>query len=137
MNSISPRSYTALAMLCGCALLYASTMARSSVTPIDIAVIVFLCAALLWNLFQLGRRLARPGQLRDVWHLVRTVGFWVIGLLDTWGRLDRPASWQQIIAWAILVIAAIDTFLIARKEARVVQGLPQSSTAEADLPRNG
>jgi len=117
MKPKKPRSYVVLAVLASGALYFAISLSSSGRTWIDWTVLSLLSLAILWNLVQAGRRLYRAGRGKDLWHLQRTLLFWVIGLLNT--ALIRPedvGSWKNIVGWAMLVLAAADTILLVRKE---------------------
>lgn len=112
-----PRSYLVLAAL-GCGVLFfAYDLSRGDRGPVDWVVLGLVSGAILWNLIQLGRRLHRGGGGKDLWHLQRTLLFWVIGWLNT--ALVRPAdvgSWKNVLGWVFLGLAAMDSFLLYRKE---------------------
>ena len=111
------RSYTINGALAAAVLCWALYLSRSGRTAIDWTVISLVSLAILWNLFNLGRRLHRRGGAKSVWHLQRTLLFWVIGLLNT--VLVRPAevgSWENLAGWVFLVLAAADTIALWRKE---------------------
>jgi hypothetical protein len=96
---------------------YVLDLSQSGRTAIDWAVIGLVSAAILWNLVQLGRRLHRAGGGKAVWHLQRTVLFWIIGLLNT--ALLRPAdvgSWKNWAGWAFLLLATLDSIALFLKE---------------------
>lgn len=112
-----PRSYVALSLLSSCALGYACTLSRPERTVLDWLVLALLLLAVLWNLVNLGRRLNRAGGGRALWHLQRTLLFWVIGVLNT--GLIRPAeigSWKHVVGWGFVALAALDTFQLHRVE---------------------
>jgi hypothetical protein len=112
-----PRSYVVLAVLASAALYFAIRQSSSGRTWIDWIVLGLFSLAVIWNLVQAGRRLYRSGGGKDLWHLQRTLLFWVIGLLNT--ALIRPedvGSWKNIVGWAMLVLAVADTVLLSRKE---------------------
>ena len=118
----SPNYLANTLLACG-ALYYAVDLSRSGRTAIDWAVIGAVVAAVLWNLVRLGQRLWRPGGPQYLWHLLRTLLFWglgVRGLIDGfrapgWSSDDR-LSWQGLFATALLVVAAIDTVALHLKE---------------------
>ena len=118
-----PRSYVALAALAGGALFYALRLSRFDRGPVDWAVIGLILAAILWNLIQLGRRLHRAGGGKAVWHLQRTVLFWIIGLLNTaFLRVEDLGSRKNWVGWAVLLIAAADTVALFLKERASMRG---------------
>jgi len=116
-----PRSYLALAVLASATLYFAYSLSSSGRTAIDYTVMGLIALAILWNLVRLGQRLYRAGGGKDLWHLQRTLLFWVIGLFNT--LLARPedvGSWKYYLGWLFLVIAVADTVAIARKERAAV-----------------
>lgn len=123
--STPPRSYALNGTLAGAALCYAVSLSRSNRGAIDWMVIGLLCLAILWNLFRLGQRLHRGGGGTALRHLQITVLLWILGVLNT--ALIRPAdigSWGNLLGWALLVAAAVATFLlVARERASMVQNV--------------
>lgn len=112
-----PRSYLVNGVLASGVLYFVLSLSRSGRTAIDWVVIGGVVLAILWNVVNLGRRLYRSGGGKDLWHLQRTVLFWILGLFNT--ALIRPSdvgSWKNIVGWALVVLAAIDTVLLYRKE---------------------
>jgi hypothetical protein len=112
-----PRSYVVnCALACG-VLYWAQSLSSSGRSTIDWIVMSVIALAILWNLFKLGQRLFRAGGGKAVWHLQRTLLLWIIGLLNT--MLIRPAeigSWKNLVGWALLVAAVVDTIMIYQKE---------------------
>jgi len=116
-----PRSHLVLAALASGVLYYAYTLSRGDRGVVDYVVLSLVVLAILWNLFKLGQRLYRHGGGRDLWHMQRTVLFWVIGLLNT--LLARPqdvGSWKYVVGWVFLVLAAADSVFVYRKEQAAV-----------------
>lgn len=114
-------------LACG-VLYYVLDLSRPGRGLVDWTVIGLVVAAILWNLFQLGRRLHRFGGGRALWHLQRTLLLWIIGLLNT--ALIRPekiGTWQNGLGWALLAVAALDTALLFQKERRSL-GEPAGQT---------
>jgi hypothetical protein len=118
-----PRSHLALAVLASASLYWVwqlSGTPRASGPPrgpIDWVVVGLLCLAVAWHLLQLGRRLHRLGGGKAVWHLQRTLLFWIIGLMNTaWIRPEDVGSWKFWVGAALLVIAVIDTIALLRQE---------------------
>ena len=112
-----PRSYVVLAALASGALFYALRLSRFDRGAVDWAVIGLIIAAILWNLVQLGRRLYRTGGGRDVWHLQRTLLFWIVGLLNTaFLRAEDFGTWKNWVGWGVLLIAAADSVALFLKE---------------------
>lgn len=114
--------YSTYCALAGAVLYFAWDLSRGDRGPIDWAVLGLAGSALLYNLFMLGRRLYAAGGGKALWHLQRTLLFWIIGLFNT--LLLRPedaGSWKQIIGWLCLALAAADSIGLHLKE-REVQG---------------
>jgi hypothetical protein len=112
----SVRSYGINGVLASCVLFFVAWN-RDAWSPASWILIGLLALAVLWNLFQLGRRLHSRGGGKDLWHLQRTLLFWVIGILNT--ALIRPAevgSWKNLLGWAVLLLASVDTLVLIRKE---------------------
>ncbi len=112
-----PRSYLVNGVLACAVLYFAQSLSRSGRGPIDWVVLGLIGLAILWNLFRLGQRLYGKGGGKDLWHLLRTILFWIIGLGNTvWVRLEDVGSWRNFAGWAFLVLAGLDTILLYRKE---------------------
>ena len=112
-----PRSYVALAVLASCVLYFAFSLSSSGRHLIDWIVLSLISLAILWNLTQVGRRLYRTGGSKDLWHLMRTLLLWILGLGDTvFIRPEDAGSWKYIAGWVFLVLAVVDTVLLAMKE---------------------
>lgn len=114
-------SYLVRAVLAGAALYFAQGLSAGDRGPVDWIVIGLLFLALCWNLVKLGRRLHAQGGARDLWHLQRTLLFWIVGLMNTVLRatpapLEGAGSWKQWVGWLLLIAAAFDTLSIGRKE---------------------
>ena len=124
-----PRSHLVLAVLASCTLYFAISLSSSGRHLIDWIVLSLVSLAILWNLVQAGRRLYRAGGGKSLWHLVRTLLFWVIGLLNTaMARPEDLGSWKTIGGWAFLVLAAADTILLIRKERVAMTPAPAERT---------
>ncbi len=119
------RSYGVNGVLASCVLAFVAWN-RDAWSPASWIIIGLLALAVLWNLLQLGRRLHLHGGGRDLWHLQRTLLFWVIGILNT--ALIRSAdvgSWKNLLGWAMLLLASVDTLMLIRKELAVTPGQEQ------------
>jgi len=114
---MKPHSSLVNGGLASAVLYWVSDLSRSGRTAVDWIVLGTVAAAVLYNLVQLGRRLYRVGGGGAVWHLVRTLTFWVLGLLNT--ALARPGdvgSWKYVLGWAFVAIAIADSIALYRKE---------------------
>jgi len=120
---MKPRSYLVLALL-ACAILYwALYLSASDRGIVDWIVIAAVIAAIVWNLIRLGRRLHAVGGARAVWHEMRTVVFWILGLTSTvWARPGARGSWTWWVGMALLVLALADSIVLYRKERRSASG---------------
>ena len=111
------RSYVLNAGIAGVALYYACRLSQGDRGLIDWIVIAAVSGALLFNLVRLGFRLFRAGGFKAVWHLQRTLLFWIIGLFNT--LLARPADiggWKNVLGWLLIALALADSVAIYRKE---------------------
>jgi len=112
-----PRSYVVLAILASVAAFYAWRLSASGRGTVDYVVLALIAAAVLWNLVQLGRRLYRFGGRKALWHLQRTLLFWIIGLFNTvLAAPGEPRSWKFWLGCALLAAAALDTVALWHKE---------------------
>jgi hypothetical protein len=110
-------SYVATSLLSSCVLYFAWRLSSSGRGPVDWVVIGLAVLAVLWNLGNLGGRLHRSGGGRSVWHLQRTLLFWIIGIFNT--VLVRPedvGTWRHVVGWVLIVAAALDTYQLHRRE---------------------
>lgn len=124
-------SYVVNGALASAVLYLVLRLSSSGRTAIDWVVIGLVMLAISWNLVRLGQRLYRVGGGRDLWHLQRTILFWVIGLLNTaWIRGDGAGSWKNVVGWFFVVLAMLDTVMLYRKE----QATPshQSAGSQSD-----
>ncbi|MCA9726291.1 MAG: hypothetical protein KC729_01315, partial [Candidatus Eisenbacteria bacterium] len=88
---------------------------------VDYVVLSLLVLAILWNVIQLTRRVHAVGGGRSVWHVQRTVLFWIVGLMNS--VLIRPelaGSWRNYVGWGMLALAVFDTVLLFRSERRAI-----------------
>jgi hypothetical protein len=112
-----PRSYLANAAMASAVLYFAQDLSRGDRGAVDWTVLGLVTLAILWNLVRLGQRLHRGGGDKSLWHLLRTLLFWIVGLFNT--ALIRPeevGSWKNIVGWVLLAVAVVDTIALARKE---------------------
>lgn len=112
-----PKSYVVLAALACGVMYYVLRLSTAGRGFVDWVVIGLVATAVLWSLVQLGRRLHRAAGGRAVWHLQRTVLFWILGLLNT--ALLRPedvGTWKNWVGWVLLLIAAADSVALFKKE---------------------
>ncbi len=127
---MKPRSYTALSVLSGATLYFVLDLSDPDRGFIDHVVIALVCLAVLWNLTQLGRRLHEAHGTRGLWHMQRTVLFWIVGVLNTVLIRDEfQGTWKHWLGWALVAIAVCDTIAILKKENQQVSGV-----AEDDSP---
>jgi hypothetical protein len=112
------RSYAVVnACMASVVLYYVLDLSSSGRTWIDYAVITLVVGAILWNVVQLSIKLRGQCGTAAVWHVQRTVLFWLIGLFNT--ALIRPedvGSWKHWLGWALIVLAAVDTIALFRRE---------------------
>lgn len=125
-----PGSYLVNGALASGAMCFAYSLSSSGRTAIDWTVLGLFALAILWNLFKLGQRLYRTGRANDLWHLLRTLLFWVVGLLDTaFSPPEDVGSWKYYLGWAFLVLAAADSVALFRKERASVRGSTEEEPA--------
>jgi len=78
-------------------------------------------AAVAWNVARLGERLYFADGAQSLWTLARTVLFWLIGLGNTlWARPEDVGGWRSWLGAGMLVIAALDSVALLRRERRIV-----------------
>lgn len=118
-------SYVVNGALASAVLYFAAPLSRGDRGAVDWVVLGLIGLAVLWNLVRLGQRLYGHGGGRDLWHLLRTLLFWGIGLLNT---LFIPAaevgSWKNVLGWVVLALAVMDTVLLYRKERAATSPAP-------------
>jgi hypothetical protein len=113
-------SYVVNAILASAVLYWVLDLNSSGRTLIDWLIVSAVSLAVAWNVVQLSRRLHVLGGAA-VWHVQRTVLFWIIGLLNTIFRApEATANWKFVTGLILLGLAAIDTVLLWRKERRVL-----------------
>lgn len=128
------RSYLVNGLLASAVFYFAYDLSRSGRTAVDFVVMGLIGLAILWNVFRLGQRLYRSGGGKDLWHLQRTLLFWIIGLFNTLMiRSEEVASWRNLVGWAFLVVAAVDSIVLYRKEQSSIQPrtVTRSETGES------
>ncbi len=117
-------SYLVNGALAGCVLYFVLDLSRSGRGVIDWIVIAAVCLAILWNILRLGQRLYQYGGGRALWHLQRTLLFWVIGIFNTFLLSSEDVgTWRAPVGWAFLVLAALDSIVLYRKERASVRPL--------------
>jgi hypothetical protein len=132
MTRKKPHSYAINAGLASAVLYFVLDLSASDRGVVDYAVIGAVCLAILWNVVQLSRRLYSAGGRKDVWHVQRTVLFWVIGLLNTvFARPELVGGWRTWLGGALLVMAAADTVALFLKERKVMRP-PAEGPAHGD-----
>lgn len=123
-------SYVVDGVLAGGVLLYALRLSRGDRGWIDLLVIGLVIAAMAWNVLQISRKLHRVEGRAGVWHVQRTVLFWIIGIFNT--AMVRPGdvgSWKNWLGWLLVALAAMDTVLLFRRE-RAADGSAEPSTVD-------
>ena len=114
------RSYVVNSALAVAVLYWALDLSAGDRTLIDWAVIAVVAAAIAWNVIQLSRRLRALGG-PAVWHVQRTVLFWIIGLMNTVFRAPGSTTdWKFATGLVLVGLAAVDTVALYRKERRVL-----------------
>jgi len=105
------------ACLASAVLYFVLDLSSSGRTWVDFTVIGLVIVAIGWNVLQLGRKLYAAAGVAGMWHVQRTVLFWIIGLFNT--VLIRPeevGSWRTWIGWVLMLVAAGDTASLFLKE---------------------
>ena len=128
-----PGSYVVNGALASGVLYFVLDLSASGRTFIDYAVIGLVVTAILWNVVQLSRRLYATGGGKAVWHVQRTVLFWIVGIFNTvLLRPEHVGSWRPWVGAAMLTIALADTIALFLKERRSLQTAAQGvSVADA------
>jgi len=124
------RSHGVNALLAGAVMYWVLDLSRSGRTAIDWTVIGLVGLAIAWHLFQLGRRLHAVGGGRALWHLLRTLVFWAVGL-----RGVLAHSGPQLLGWGVLVLAIADSVALVRRERSGLQ--PLSPSGDRRPPAQG
>jgi hypothetical protein len=111
-------SYVVNGVLATAVLYWVLDRSSSGRALIDWLVVSAVSLAIVWNIVQLSRRLRVLGGAA-VWHVQRTVLFWIIGLLNTVFRAPGATTdWKYVTGLGLLGLAAVDTVLLWRKERR-------------------
>jgi len=111
------RSFVALGLISAGVLYYAWLLSQTSRTWLDWVVIGLAGAAALWSFVGLSIRMYASGGRRSLWHVQRTLLFWIVGFLNT--ALIRPehiGTWRNTVGWIMIILAAVDTACLAIKE---------------------
>ncbi len=112
-----PESHLVNAALASAVLYFVLDLSRSGRSVIDWTVIALVALAILWNLFQLGRRLFRVRGARGVVHLLATVTAWITGLFSVvFVPPELAGTWRTPFGWACLVVAFLNSLLLFRLE---------------------
>jgi len=125
MDSLPPtqkkgHSYVVTALLATAVLYWVLDLSASGRTLIDWTVISLVVSAIAWHVIQLSRRLRVLGGAA-VWHVQRTVLFWIIGLMNTVFRApDEPTNWKFVVGLILVGVAILDTVALFRKERRLL-----------------
>jgi len=132
-------SYVANGCLAGAVLCIALHLSSSGRTAVDYIVIMLIVSAIAWNLFRLSQSLYRSNGSKEVWHVLRTVVFWIIGLGNTvFVNTVDAGTWKNWLGWIMLGLAVADTIALLRKERTVLKAStqategPESPRPEAD-----
>jgi len=114
-------SYLVRALLAGGVMFWVLRLSAGDRGGFDFVVIGLVALAIGWNLVMLGRRLSRGGEGRPLWHLQRTVLFWILGVLNTaMIRPDQTGTWRHWLGWTFLAIAVWDTYRLHLRERRAL-----------------
>jgi hypothetical protein len=114
-------SYLVNGALASVVLFYVLRLSSEGRTAIDWLVIALVCAAILWNVVKLRLILFASGGSKDVWHLTRTLTFWIVGLFNT--AMIQPedvGGWKNWVGGILLALALCDSVAIWRKERRAI-----------------
>ena len=130
-------SYVVNGCLAAAVLYFALHLSSSGRTAVDFVVIALVLGAIAWNVFKLSQRLHRSEGTKEVWHVQRTVLFWIIGLFNTLLlKAEDAGTWKNWLGWVLLGLAVADTVSLFFKERAVIE---ESSHADGgpELPRDG
>lgn len=118
-----PRSHVVLAVIGSVAMAYVLRLSAPERGPVDWVVIAAVAAAIAWQLWRLGVRLYAVGGSEAVWHELRTLGFWLIGLMNTvWAVPGDEGTWKWWGGVVVLLVAAADTVAVYLRERRALRG---------------
>jgi len=110
------QSHVINAVLATAVLYWVLDLSASGRTMIDWAVITLVTLAITWNVVRLARRLRVLGGAA-VWHVLRTVLFWVIGLMNVAFRAPKDTTtWTFVLGLVLVGTATFDTVALYRKE---------------------
>jgi len=128
-------SYVVNGCLAGGVLYFAFHLSSSGRTAVDDIVIVLIVCAIAWNLFRLSQRLYRSNGSKEVWHVLRTVLFWIIGLGNTvFVKTADAGTWRNWLGWIMLGLAVADTVALFFKECAVTKASPQTGGGQESPP---
>jgi FtsH-binding integral membrane protein len=128
-------SYVVNGCLAGAVLYFALHLSSSGRTAVDYILIVLICSAIAWNLFKLSRRLHRSEGTKEVWHVLRTVLFWIIGLGNTvFVKAGDVGSWRNWLGWVMLGLAVADTVALFLKERTIMKESLQADGGSVSPP---
>lgn len=115
-------SYVVNGCLAGAVLFFVLHLSSSGRTVIDFTVIALVLGAIAWNLFKVSQRLYRSDGSKEVWHVLRTVLFWIIGLGNTvFVKAEDAGTWRNWLGWVVLGLAVADTVSLFLKERSVMK----------------
>jgi hypothetical protein len=142
-----PRSHLVTTVLASATMCWVLGLSSSGRGAVDWIVIGLVGAAILWNLWCLGARLARAGGGRYVAHLLRTLTLWIVGLMNTvWARPAGGRGWRWWIGAVLLALAVVDSAALYVRERRSLHGSdpgpgaagsPEGGAATAPPPGEG
>ena len=116
-----PTLYAVNGLLASGVLAWALHLSAGDRGPIDWVVFALVLGAIAWNVVRLGQRLFAAHGGAALWHLLRTLLFWIVGLMNTvWARPEDVGGWRTWVGAALLVLAAIDSVVLLLRERRIV-----------------